>query len=504
MIHADRDLQQRGVRVDLGHPLVAVQGGLLFGHGPVSCAQGLVHPHFRSGAGDRFGLLRSVRAVPNRPDSRHRLAALQVAAVPVIGRADVVADALRGADFGPAADAVPQARGSETNPVPHPSGAGADGDGRRFARARDGALGSAASRHAAPAAEVIGGWVPDAGPTNTPGRGQPRQVDRLDWDVDRGAEGPGDLSGAGPDDGPGGAEINDWDGDFGPGGGVGSDDERRPRWRASGSALTRSSGWRRLARRWVPTSLHDSRIDPGRRGALLLTLVAAVAALAAAIGVWRDRPEPAPVQSVALAAVSDAPSIGAGGLLTPRSTAPGGGSSSPGLSALATGTRASSAASSGPTGVIVVSVTGAVRKPGLVRLVAGSRVADAIAQAGGSSPAADLTGLNLAQKLFDGASVVVGTTPATTLPADPSGGGSSVTDDGDGAASASTAQVGRLNLNTADVAALDALPGVGPVTAAGIVAWRQKNGHFSRVEQLQEIPGIGPAKYAALAPLVTV
>ena len=73
-----------------------------------------------------------------------------------------------------------------------------------------------------------------------------------------------------------------------------------------------------------------------------------------------------------------------------------------------------------------------------------------------------------------------------------------------GSGSGSGSGSAQLDLNTADAAALDALPGVGPVTAASIVAWREKNGRFTSVEQLQEIQGIGPAKYAALTPLVRV
>ncbi|MEP6940552.1 MAG: ComEA family DNA-binding protein, partial [Rudaea sp.] len=173
----------------------------------------------------------------------------------------------------------------------------------------------------------------------------------------------------------------------------------------------------------------------------------------------------------------------------------------------AAGREVTSSPSAAPApGVIVVSVTGAVRRPGLVRLIPGSRIADAIDKAGGAAPGADLTGLNLAAKLSDGASVVVsdGTRPATGSASSFSAAGGGSSTDSTGAATVSGRPVGKLDLNTADAAALDALPGVGPVTAANIVAWREKNGHYTAVEQLQEIAGIGPAKFAALAPLVTV
>ncbi len=258
--------------------------------------------------------------------------------------------------------------------------------------------------------------------------------------------------------------------------------------------------WGRLAQRWVPEPLRDARVDPGRRGALLLTLVAAVAALVAAVGVWRDRPEPQPVQSVSLARVTDA-MIGsavtqAGGGPTTELTGSFSALGPPGT----TGARQPRPpAVNTSVGVIVVSVTGAVRRPGLVRLTTGSRVADAIDKAGGATSTANLTGLNLAEKLADGDSVVVSASVTGT--------GSSVSRaDGGGAVSAPDSKPAgaKLDLNTADAAALDALPGVGPVTAASIVAWREKNGHFNTVDQLQEITGIGPAKFAALAQLVTV
>jgi len=261
----------------------------------------------------------------------------------------------------------------------------------------------------------------------------------------------------------------------------------------------------RLARRWVPESLIGSRMDPGRRGALLLTFVAALAAIVAAVGVWRDRPEPRPVQAVSLTQVSTQIAGGA--------TATGSGRRSASSSSVASRSSfglATVAASPLPTpaqgGPLVVSVTGAVRRPGLLRLTAGSRVADAIAKAGGTTGRANLTGLNLAEKLSDGASVVVSDVAESTSSvagahAGPTG------QPGSGVGSASRGAVGsggKLDLNTADVAALDALPGVGPVTAAAVVAWRNKNGKFNSVEQLQEISGIGPAKFAGLSQLVKV
>ena len=236
----------------------------------------------------------------------------------------------------------------------------------------------------------------------------------------------------------------------------------------------RRGPWGRLASRWVPESLRDSRIDPGRRASILLVAVAALAAVIAAVGVWRSRPDPRPVTAVALPAASS-PAVTGGAVVAATSA----------IRSLAAGP------SSEP---MVVAVTGWVVRPGLVRLPTGSRVADALASAGGTKAGADLTGLNLAERLSDGESVVVaGPGPASAAP-----GGSGVT--GDQAAAASSGAPMVVDLNTADASALDALPGVGPVTAANIVAWRERNGRFTSIDQLQEIPGIGPAKFAQLAP----
>jgi competence protein ComEA len=136
-------------------------------------------------------------------------------------------------------------------------------------------------------------------------------------------------------------------------------------------------------------------------------------------------------------------------------------------------------------GGIVVDVTGAVRRPGVVRLPPGARVLDAVAAAGGLLPGAG--GVNLARPLVDGEQIVVGA-PGT----DSAGDGGQ--DNGDG----------RMDLNRADAAALEELPGVGPVLASRIVAWRESAGGFRRVEQLQEVPGIGPAIYSGLVDLVAV
>jgi competence protein ComEA len=254
--------------------------------------------------------------------------------------------------------------------------------------------------------------------------------------------------------------------------------------------------WGRFAELWIPEPLRDARVDPGRRGAIVLLLVATLAAIVTAIGVWRDRPEPRPVESSALAAlaVSAGPSTA-----DPVPSSPVDGTTAPSGQPGAAGQVA--AAAPAPSADIVVSVTGLVEKPGIVTLPAGARVADAIAAAGGAAEGGDLTGLNLAARLADGDSVVVG----NSANAGDSQSGVSGDQQGQNAATASGAPSGDLvNLNTADEAALDTLPGVGPVMAKNILAWREANGKFTTVEQLQEITGIGPSRYAQLSPLVTV
>lgn len=146
---------------------------------------------------------------------------------------------------------------------------------------------------------------------------------------------------------------------------------------------------------------------------------------------------------------------------------------------------------------IVVHVLGAVREPGLVRLPDRSRVQDAIDAAGGLTATASPGELNLAQVLADGQQVLIGTArrPAGEV-RDRASTRPDTTHDGSPA--------GNLDLNQATPAQLEQLPGVGPVTAAAIVAWREQHGRFSRVEELQEVDGIGPKTYARIAPHVRV
>ena len=156
---------------------------------------------------------------------------------------------------------------------------------------------------------------------------------------------------------------------------------------------------------------------------------------------------------------------------------------------------------------VVVSVVGLVRQPGLVTLQPGKRIADALEAAGGTVAGADLTGLNMARRVADGEQIVVG---LATAPGAPPAMGSSVSAvpgapvANSGPAASGAAPQAPVELNTATVEQLDALPGVGPVTAAAIVAWRASNGRFASVEQLGEVDGIGPARLEKLRKLVRV
>jgi competence protein ComEA len=143
-----------------------------------------------------------------------------------------------------------------------------------------------------------------------------------------------------------------------------------------------------------------------------------------------------------------------------------------------------------PAAPLFVNVVGAVRRPGLYRLKEGARVADAVTRAGGPTPKAQIELVNLAARIADGEQIVV---PRRGLGA-PVGAA--------GAAAGVTAATGPVHLNSATLEQLDALPGVGPVTAQKILDYRQKHGSFGSVDELDAIAGIGPARLGTLRDLV--
>jgi competence protein ComEA len=245
-----------------------------------------------------------------------------------------------------------------------------------------------------------------------------------------------------------------------------------------------------LLPRWLPDAAESRgwvarmRADPGRAGAIALAVVAALAVLVTVFTLVRDRP--APVTSAKLPPVQKAATA------SPRSSA-----------------SAAAGQPAGPDRPVVVSVVGLVHTPGLVTLAPGARIADALQAAGGPVNGADTIGLNMARPVADGEQIVVGLAP---VPGQRTALGSSVSAGTSPASGAPGPVSGTvkpkagevLDLNTATQQQLDALPGVGPVTAAAIVAWRQANGKFASVDQLADVDGIGPARLEKLRPLVRV
>jgi competence protein ComEA len=157
--------------------------------------------------------------------------------------------------------------------------------------------------------------------------------------------------------------------------------------------------------------------------------------------------------------------------------------------------QASVRAEPAPARTLVVHVVGAVQRPGLYRLREGSRVDDAVRRAGGARPRAELDALNLAAPVADGQQVVVPVRAETGATATP---GASAP----GTAASASAGVGKVHLSTATLEQLDALPGIGPVTAQKILDYRTANGAFASVDELDAVPGIGPARLEQLKPLV--
>ena len=194
--------------------------------------------------------------------------------------------------------------------------------------------------------------------------------------------------------------------------------------------------------------------DPGRRGVRALAAVAALVLVVAAFLAWRARPR---VDAV------NPPPFDESAPAVPSAKGP-------------------SAAE------LVIAVGGKVRKPGLVHLPPGARVADALTAAGGAEPGVDVAPLNLARKVVDGELIMVGVAP-------PPGAAPAATGTGAG---------GPINLNTATAADLDSLPGVGPVLAQRILDARDAQGGFKSVADLRKVDGIGDARYEQLKDLVTV
>ena len=221
----------------------------------------------------------------------------------------------------------------------------------------------------------------------------------------------------------------------------------------------------------------DHRRSISGRAALFAALLALVALAVAVPRVLLSGPDVEPVPSRTEPLPTAVASAGNLPVSAPAGSAPG---------AEASTTDAGS--------TVLVHVVGQVRHPGVVRLPAGARLADALRKAGGATRRADLAAVNLARAVVDGEQVFVpapGQTPhVAPAPQDAAAPGS-------GASSGAV-----VDLNTADETELDSLPGVGPVIAGRIVAWRQEHGRFSSVDELTEVSGIGDATLERLRPLV--
>ena len=236
---------------------------------------------------------------------------------------------------------------------------------------------------------------------------------------------------------------------------------------------------------------------------LLVVLVSAILGVRVAWAVAND--DALPLASGARGSPGADGGDGAGGAGGGDGVSPGPGSISASAKGATSGSpsgAAGGAIGTGQVGVVVVHVVGAVHKPGLVQLAAGSRVADAITAAGGSTPEADLAAINVARLLVDGEQIrvplpgeVIG--PALGGPATGGSGGSGGAIGGAGG--------GRLvSLNSADLTALDSLPGVGPVLAQRILDWRTAHGRFTSVDELGEVTGIGEKLLSQIKPLVSL
>ncbi|SFN48147.1 competence protein ComEA [Streptomyces sp. cf124] len=232
----------------------------------------------------------------------------------------------------------------------------------------------------------------------------------------------------------------------------------------------------------------QARCGIERKSVVALSVVLVVAAVFAAQHFWAGRPQPVSAPEVVRAGAPGASAVPGG------AEAPFGGDG--GAAAVSGAPPGVGAPSAGPS--IVVDVGGKVRSPGIQRLPAGSRVADALRAAGGVRPGANTDGLNRARLLVDGEQVLVGTPAPVAGPVGAPGAGAG----GTGGAVAGAAPTTPVSLNTATVDQLDTLPGVGPVLAQHIIDYRTQQGGFRSVDELREVNGIGDRRFADLRNLV--
>ncbi|MET8562092.1 ComEA family DNA-binding protein [Streptomyces flaveolus] len=241
----------------------------------------------------------------------------------------------------------------------------------------------------------------------------------------------------------------------------------------SASEESSAPGWRERAgmalRERMPVWL-QTRYGVERRGVVALAVVLVAAAVFAVQHFWAGRPQEVSAPQVV------------------RAQAPFGKKGEGATAAPAVGTSAT------PGAEIVVDISGKVRKPGIRRLPAGARVADALRAAGGVRPGVSTEGLNRARFLVDGEQVVVGSPVGAA--AQPAPAARSLT------GSTGTGPPAPVSLNTATAEQLDTLPGVGPVLAQHIIDYRAQHGGFRSVDELREVNGIGDRRFSDLRDLV--
>lgn len=260
----------------------------------------------------------------------------------------------------------------------------------------------------------------------------------------------------------------------------------------------------------LPESLRSAvvRVKPSALigAAVLLVAVLAIVGVRTA---WAERaavPVPvSPTGSASVDAVRDTAAPSTGQVID-----------EPGATDLPSGTPQAVATSAEPEVATYVHVMGAVSEPGVVQVPAGSRVSDVVEVAGGLSGDADLSRINLARVVVDAERIWIPVTgeelpvevsdAAPTVPAAAGGVSATTASEGGAAGGAAAGQGGPavIDLNGADSTTLQTLPGVGPVTAESILAWRTENGQFNTVDQLLEVSGIGPRTLDKLRPLVMV
>ena len=237
-----------------------------------------------------------------------------------------------------------------------------------------------------------------------------------------------------------------------------------------------------------PDGPDDGERTPLRAWLVLLGILIVVVVAVAGAALARAWPSPRP---------QVAASAPAGGTTAAPGSAVGlGPTEAQGIDSASSSSGAGGATPTPEASRLFVHVVGQVKHPGVVVLPAGSRVADALKAAGGLRQGGEVGATNLARLLADGERIEIGaaTDPSTAT------GGTSV----GGAAGGGPAGVVPVDLNTATAEQLDGLPGIGPVTAAKILAWRSEHGRFSVVDELAEVPGIGPKTLAELRPHVRI